>query len=116
MLETLGTSMTAVVGEGTRPSLKVVQLNKKRALGRSRQTFMFSVSEILEERPGQSESLNQHREQQGKVLGASDREFMCGVKVDDLWDGVKRGAVLSQDVLSVFTLSEFHVHETLAAP
>lgn len=50
------------------------------------------------------------------MLGASDREFVCGVEVDDFWDGVKGGAVLSQHVLAVFILRELHVHETLAAP
>lgn len=50
------------------------------------------------------------------MLGTSDREFVCGVKVDDLWDGVKGRAVLSQHVLAVFILCELHVHETLAAP
>lgn len=46
----------------------------------------------------------------------SDREFMCGVEMDDLWDGVKGRAVLSQHVLPVFTLGQLHVHEALAAP
>lgn len=50
------------------------------------------------------------------MLGASDREFVCGVKVDELWDGVKGRAVLSQHVLAIFTLGELHVHETLTAP
>lgn len=35
------------------------------------------------------------------MLGAPDGEFVCGVEVDDLWDGVKRRAVLSQDVFPV---------------
>lgn len=130
MLGTLGTGTTAVVGEGISPwcaeSSKVVQSNKKRALGpplgRSRQTFKFYVSdhneipEAQEERQGQSECLHQHREQQGQVLGPSDRQFVRGVEVDDFWDGVKGRAVLSQHVLAVFTLGELHVHETLAAP
>lgn len=46
----------------------------------------------------------------------SDREFMRGVEMDDLWDGVKGRAVLSQHVLPVFALSQLHVHEALAAP
>lgn len=50
------------------------------------------------------------------MLGASDRKFVCGVEVDDFWDGVKGRAVLSQHVLAVFILGELHVHETLAAP
>lgn len=49
------------------------------------------------------------------MLGPSDREFVCGVKVDDLRDGVERRAVLSQHVLSIFALGELHVHEALAA-
>lgn len=49
------------------------------------------------------------------MLSTSDREFMCGVEVYHLWDGVKGGAVLSQDILAVFTLGELHVHETLTA-
>lgn len=54
-----------------------------------------------EEALGQSECLHQHREEQREVLGAPDGEFVCGVEVDDLWDGVKRRAVLSQDVFAV---------------
>lgn len=50
------------------------------------------------------------------MLGASDRELVRGVKVDSLWNGVKRRAVLSQHVLPVFTPGELHVHETLTAP
>lgn len=50
------------------------------------------------------------------MLGTSDREFVCGVEVDDLWDGVKRRAVLSQHILAIFILCELHVHETLTAP
>lgn len=46
----------------------------------------------------------------------SDREFMGGVEMDDLRDGVKGRAVLSQHVLAVFALSQLHVHEALAAP
>lgn len=50
------------------------------------------------------------------MLGASDREFVCCVEVDDFRDGVEGRAVLSQHVLAVFALGELHVHETLAAP
>lgn len=50
------------------------------------------------------------------MLGTSDWEFVCGVEVDDLWDGVKGRAVLSQHILAIFILCELHVHETLAAP
>lgn len=69
-----------------------------------------------EEGPGQSECLHEHGEQQREVLGAPDGEFVCGVEVDDLWDGVKRRAVLSQDVLPVLQMGELHMHEALAAP
>lgn len=72
---------------------------------------MFSVR-----RTHQSESLHQHREQQRQVLGSTDRELVCGVKMDDLRDSVEWGAVLTQDVLSVFALGELHVHKALAAP
>lgn len=74
------------------------------------------VPEVQWERRGQSECLHQHREQQGQVLGTSHWEFVCGVEVYHLWDGVKGRAVLSQHILAVFTLSELHVHEALAAP
>lgn len=50
---------------------------------------------------GESECLHEHWEEQREVLGAPDGEFVCGVEVDDLWDGVKRRAVLSQDVFPV---------------
>lgn len=50
------------------------------------------------------------------MLGASDRQLVRRVEVDDLRDGVKRWAVLPQHVLAIFTLGELHVHETLAAP
>jgi len=63
-----------------------------------------------------SERLHQHGEQQRQMLGASDREFVCGVEVDDFWDGVKGRAVLAQHVLAVFIPGEPDVHETLAAP
>lgn len=65
---------------------------------------------------GESECLHQHRKEQGQVFCTSDREFMGGVEVDDLWDGVKGRAVLSQHVLPVFARSQLHVHEALAAP
>ncbi len=77
---------------------------------------MSDHNEIPQEHQGQSECLHQHGEQQGQVLGTSDREFVRGVEVDDFWDGVKGRAVLSQHVLAVFALGELHVHETLAAP
>lgn len=130
MLETLGTG-TTVVGKGISPwcvesskSSSPVQQEERTGtlLRRSRQTFKFYVSnhneilEVQEERQGQSECLHQHGEQQGQVLGTSDREFVRGVEVDDFWDGVKGRAVLSQDVLAVFTPGELHVHKTLAAP
>jgi len=64
----------------------------------------------------QSESLNQHGEEQGQVFSSFDGEFMCGVIVDHFRDGVKRRAVLAQDIAAIFALAELHVHETLAAP
>lgn len=102
-------------------SSEVVQSNKKRGLAlcwRSHQTFKFYVTHHnkIHEHPHQSKRLHQHREQQGEVLGASDREFVCCVEVDDFRDGVEGRAVLSQHVLAVFALGELHVHETLAAP
>lgn len=127
MLETLGTGTTAVVGEGITPwcveSSNVVRSNKKRELAlhwedpfKHSSFYVSHHNEIPQEHQGQSECLHQHGEQQGQVLGTSNREFVCGVEVDDFWDGVKGRAVLSQHVLSVFALSELHVHETLAAP
>lgn len=50
------------------------------------------------------------------MLSTSDGEFVCGVEVYHLWDGVEGGAVLTQHVLAIFTLRELHMHETLAAP
>lgn len=76
----------------------------------------MSVHDKIHEHPRQSERLHQHGEQQGEVLGASDREFVCCVEVDDFRYGVEGRAVLSQHVLAVFALGELHVHETLAAP
>ena len=64
----------------------------------------------------QSERLHQHGEQQGQVLSTTDLEFVCGIEVDDFRDRVKGRTVLSKHVLAVFTLSELHVHEPLAAP
>lgn len=49
------------------------------------------------------------------MLGTSDGEFVCGVEVYNLWYGVKGRAVLSQHILTVFTLGELHVHEALTA-
>lgn len=74
------------------------------------------VLEVLEVRGGASECLHQHGEEQRQMLGASDRELVIGVEVDDFWDGVKGRAVLSQHVLAVFITGDLHVHETLAAP
>lgn len=64
----------------------------------------------------QSESLNQHGEEQGQVFGSFDREFVCGVIVDHFRNGLKWRAVLAKDIAAVFALAELHVHETLAAP
>lgn len=98
-------------------SSKIVRSNKSKALSR-RQTVKpvsITVHRGPEGASSQSECLHQNGEQQGQVLGTSDREFVCGVEVYHLWDGVKWRAVLSQHVLAVFTLGELHVHETLTA-
>lgn len=50
------------------------------------------------------------------MFSSFDGEFMCGVIVDHFRDGVKRRAVLAQDIAAIFALAELHVHETLAAP
>lgn len=62
---------------------------------------MDSTAEVRERVWGQSECLHEHREEQREVLGAPDGEFVRGVEVDDLRDGVERRAVLSQDVFPV---------------
>lgn len=49
------------------------------------------------------------------MLGAFDGQLPGGVVVDDLWDTVERGAVLTQDVF-LFGFGQFHVHEALVAP
>ena len=48
------------------------------------------------------------------MLGAFDGQLPGGVVVDDLWDTVERGAVLTQDVF-LFGFGQFHVHEALVA-
>lgn len=49
------------------------------------------------------------------MLSPFDGQLPGGVVVDDLWDAVKRGAVLTQDVL-LFGFGQFHVHKALVAP
>lgn len=63
-----------------------------------------------------SEGLHDDRVQQGHVLGSSDGQLVCGVVMDDLWDGGEGGAVLPQHVTAVCGLAELHVHEALTAP
>lgn len=63
-----------------------------------------------------SEGLHNDRVQQGHVLGSSDGQLVCGVEMDDLWDGREGGAVLPQHVTAVCGLGELHVHEALTAP
>lgn len=50
------------------------------------------------------------------MLSSSDWQLVCGVVVDDLWDGGEGRAVLSKHVSPVCRLSEFHMHEALATP
>lgn len=80
------------------------------------QVSRLQILDAQEEFVDQSECLHEHREQQGQVLSTSDWQFVRGVEVDDLWDGVKGRTVLAQDVLAVFAVGELHVHETLTAP
>lgn len=63
-----------------------------------------------------SEGLHYDRIQQGHVLSSSDRQLVCSVVVDDLWDGGERRAVLSKHVTPLCRPSELHVHEALTAP
>lgn len=46
------------------------------------------------------------------MLGPFDGQLPGGVVVDDFRDAVKRGAVLTQNIL-LFGLGQFHVHEAL---
>ena len=48
------------------------------------------------------------------MLSAFDGQLPGGVVVDDLWDTVEQGAVLTQDVF-LFRFGQFHVHEALVA-
>lgn len=63
-----------------------------------------------------SEGLHYDRIQQGHVLSSSDRQLVCSVVVDDLWDGAERRAVLPEHVTPLRRPSELHVHEALTAP
>lgn len=49
------------------------------------------------------------------MLGPFDGQLPGGVEVDYFRDTVKRGAVLTQNIL-LFGLGQFHVHEALVAP
>lgn len=49
------------------------------------------------------------------MLSPFDRQLPGGVVVDDFWDTVERGAVLTQNVL-LFGFGQFHVHKALVAP
>lgn len=49
------------------------------------------------------------------MLGPFDGQLPGGVVVDDFRDAVKRGAVLTQNIL-LFGLGQFHVHEALVTP
>lgn len=62
------------------------------------------------------QSLNGNRVKQGEVLSALDRQLLSRVVMDDLWDAVKGGAVLAQNILVLLGPGELHVHESLAAP
>lgn len=50
------------------------------------------------------------------MLGASDRQLVSGVVVDDLGDGGEGRAVLPEHVTPVCGMGELHVHEAFAAP
>lgn len=50
------------------------------------------------------------------MFGPPDGQLVGGVVMDDLRDGVERGAVLAQDVLSFPGHCELHVHEAMATP
>lgn len=110
---TLGTGTTAVVAVGFKTPWCVESLEQSASQKQSEQHSSTLPNTLdlrfppqfnsggPEEGPGQSECLHEHGEEQREVLGAPDGEFVCGVEVDDLWDGVKWRAVLSQDVLPV---------------
>lgn len=49
------------------------------------------------------------------MLGPFDGQLSGSVVVDDFWDTVERGAVLTQNVL-LFGFGQFHVHKALVAP
>lgn len=64
---------------------------------------------------GRSQSPHSHWVEQGQVLRPLDGQLPGGVVVDDFWDTVERGAVLTQNIL-LFGLGQFHVHKALVAP
>lgn len=48
------------------------------------------------------------------MLSTFDGQLPGGVVMDDFWDTVERGAVLTQNVL-LFGFGQFHVHKALVA-
>lgn len=61
-----------------------------------------------------SQGTHSHRVEEGQVLSPFDGQLSGGVVVDDFRDTVKRGAVLTQNVL-LFGFGQFHVHKALVA-
>lgn len=49
------------------------------------------------------------------MLSAFDGQLSGGVVMDDFWDTVEWGAVLTQNVF-LFGFGQFHVHKALVAP
>lgn len=62
-----------------------------------------------------SQGPHSHRVEEGQVLSTFDGQLSGGVVMDDFWDTVERGAVLTQNVL-LFGFGQFHVHKALVAP
>lgn len=62
-----------------------------------------------------SEGPHSHRVEEGQVLSSFDGQLSGGIVVDDFWDTVERGAVLTQNIL-LFGFGQFHVHKALVAP
>lgn len=61
-----------------------------------------------------SEGPHSHRVEEGQVLSSFDGQLSGGIVVDDFWDTVERGAVLTQNIL-LFGFGQFHVHKALVA-
>lgn len=49
------------------------------------------------------------------MLSPFDGQLSGGIVVDDFWDTVEWGTVLTQNVL-LFGFGQFHVHKALVAP